>query len=89
MLNDARHLAVITGDTAITGRIVQLNGQQTDPALRFCSAQAGQRLNGDQRHVAVEHQDVFVVREERGGLLHGVAGAQLFCLQNPVEFVIA
>ncbi len=88
VLNNARHLAVFTGDTAITGRIVQLNGQQTNAALRLRGTQASQRLHGDQRHVTVKHQDIFVVGEERGRLLHGVTGAQLFCLQHPVELVI-
>ena len=89
MLNNTRDVAVFTGDAAITAWIVQHDGQQTDTALRFGFTQASQGFNGDQRDIAVEHQNVFVIRKERRSLLHRMACAQLFGLKHPVELVIA
>ena len=89
MLNNANDLAILTSDTAIAGWIVEFYGQQTDTALRFGITQTLQRLNRNQRHVAVEHQNVFVVSKERCGLLHGVAGTKLLSLQYPIKRAIA
>ena len=88
VLNDAGHFAVLTGNTTITAWIVQHHRQQANSALRLGFTQALQRFNGDQRHVAVEHQNIFVIREERRSLLHRMTGAQLFSLQHPVQVVI-
>ena len=40
VLNDARHLAIFTGNAAVAGWIIQLHRQQTNPALRLRGAQA-------------------------------------------------
>ena len=80
MLNNPRHVAVFTRDAAIAGWIVQHDGQQTDAALRFGFTQASEGFNGDQRDVAVEHQDIFIISEEGCSLLHCMTCTQLFCL---------
>ena len=44
-----------------------------------------QGLGADQRHVAVQHQHQLVVGDVGHGLHDGVAGAELFGLQCPLE----
>ena len=80
MLNNPGYLAVFTRNAAIAGWIVQHDGQQTDAALRFGFTQASEGFNGDQRDVAVEHQDIFIISEEGCSLLHCMTCTQLFCL---------
>ena len=75
MLDNARHRAVIARNAAVAGRIVKLHRQQTDAALRFRFPQTLQCFDGNERHVAVQHQDIFIIAEERRRLLHGVPGA--------------
>ena len=85
LLDNADDGAVFAYDAPVAAGIVQHHRQQADAAFRFGVAQTLQRLLRDQRHVAVKHQDIFVVSECGGGLLHCVAGAELFRLQHPVE----
>ena len=88
VLDNTGHFAVFTGNAAIAARIVQHHRQQTYSALRLGFAQTLQCFNGDQRYVAVQHQNVFIIREERRSLLHRMTGAQLFRLQHPVQVVV-
>ena len=88
MLNNPRHVAVFTRNAAIAGWIVQHDGQQTDATLRFGFTQPSKGFNGDQRDVAVEHQDIFIISEEGCSLLHCMTRTQLFCLKHPVEIVV-
>ena len=85
---DAGHLAVFAGDAAIAARVVQYDGEKANTALGFSFTQAGQGFNGDQRDIAVQHQNVFVIGKERGRLLHRMASSQLFSLKHPVELVV-
>ena len=55
VLNNAGNFAVFTGDTSITGRIIQFHRQQTNATLRFSITQTLECFDRDQRHVAVEH----------------------------------
>ena len=80
MLNDTRYFAVFTGNAAIAGRIVKFDRQQANAALWFGIAQPRQGFSGDQRHIAIQHQNVFIIRKKRRCLLHRVTGAQLFGL---------
>ncbi|MNP78938.1 hypothetical protein D3C76_1766660 [compost metagenome] len=84
MFDNAHHGAVFTYDAAITARVLQLHRQQTNTTLRLGCQQAGQRFNGDQWHIAIQHQHVFIIGKMRCCLLHRMAGSQLLGLQHPV-----
>ena len=80
MFDNAHHGAVFTYDAAITARVLQLHRQQANATLRFGCQQARQRLDGDQWHIAIQHQHVFIIGKMRSRLLHRMAGSQLLSL---------
>ena len=85
VLNDGTDLAArITNDTAITGRVWQVDGQQAQLFRADLLKQALQGLNFDQRDIAVQDQHVLC-RYKRQCLSHGVAGAQLLVLQYKIQ----
>ena len=55
MFNNASNFAVFTGDTTITGRVIQFHRQQANAALRFSITQTLECFDRDQRYVAVKH----------------------------------
>jgi hypothetical protein len=56
----------------------QLRGEHRQPSRRI--HQPPQRMRGDQRHVAVQHQHARIVGHAGHRLLHGVPGAELLRL---------
>ncbi len=93
MLDDAAHVAAgIAHDAAITGGIRQHLGQHGGAgATRFQQAPQGFGLH--QRHVAVQHQGHVILaiafKQQRHGLLHGMAGALLRLLQHEMQVRLA
>ena len=87
VLDNARHLAVFTQDTAITGRVIQLRRQQTNAIHRLGLQQTLQCIGGNQRHIPVQHQHHFIVSKMRRGLLHRMTGTQLFRLDHPIQII--
>ncbi|MNF93226.1 hypothetical protein D3C84_758940 [compost metagenome] len=87
LFDDGRHFTcVITNDAAVTGRVIQFDGQQAQLLRPHLLEQALQGVDLDQRHIAVEHQH-GVGLNERHGLSNGVAGTQLFILQDEVQVI--
>ncbi len=88
MLHDARHVARrITHDASIAARVRQLGGHDGEPVASGIQ-QTLQGFRTHERHVAVEDQDVCILRELRHRLLHGVSGAELLGLQHPLHWSI-
>jgi hypothetical protein len=77
-LDDPRHAAVAGPDDAsVSRRVVQLHRgeRRARPRLGVERQERGDRLGGDERHVAVddEHRAVVALVQERGGGRHRVA----------------
>ena len=72
-------------DPAVAGRVVEVAGQQRDGVgLGVMDGdEVGERLAGEQRGVAVRHDDgALQARQVGEGALDGVAGAQLLLLHD-------
>ena len=76
----------IADDAAVTGRVVQFDGEQAQLLRRYLLEQALKGFDFDQRHVTVKNQH-GVGLDERHGLSHGMAGAQLFVLQDEIQII--
>ncbi|MNF81908.1 hypothetical protein D3C84_641990 [compost metagenome] len=87
LLDDGRHLASgVAHDTAVAGRIVQFNGEQAQLLRRDFREQALECFDLNERHVTVENQD-SVGFDERYGLGHGMAGAELLVLKDKIQII--
>ncbi|MNL22593.1 hypothetical protein D3C87_1439450 [compost metagenome] len=87
VLNDCGHLTVdIAHDAAVTGRVIQLDGEQAHLSRHDVLEQTLQGFDFDQRHVPVEDQH-GVGSNERHRLSGGVAGAELLVLQDEIQIV--
>ncbi|MNQ92247.1 hypothetical protein D3C85_1076660 [compost metagenome] len=87
MLDDGLHHAGgIANDPAVAGGIDQVHGEQGELVVLHLLQQALERFHLDQRHVAIEDQHTLG-SELRQRLGDGVAGAQLFGLQDEAEIV--
>ena len=85
LLDDARDaLRRVAHDAAIARRVVEL-GDNDAYAPASALDQAPQCGRPHQRHIAVQDQHVRVGRYLRQRLQHGVAGAELLGLQNPID----
>ena len=84
MFHDAANgTRAITHDTAIAGRVSQLDGEQRQAVLRCQCGQLAQGIQLGQRHVAVQNQRHARTRQMRQCLHHRMAGAVLLGLQRP------
>ncbi|MNF88141.1 hypothetical protein D3C84_706280 [compost metagenome] len=87
LLDDGGDLAIdITNDTAVPGRIIQIDGQQTQLLWAYLLEQTLKRFDFDQRHVTVEHQH-RVGFNKWHRLSHRVACTQLLVLQNEIQII--
>ncbi|CAI8918266.1 hypothetical protein EMIT0196MI5_30348 [Pseudomonas sp. IT-196MI5] len=87
VFNDGSDFTVnVAHDAAITGRIVEFYSQQAHLSWHYLSQQALQGFHFNQRHVTVKNQH-GVGFDEGNCLGHGVAGSQLFVLQDEVQVV--
>ena len=64
-------------DAAVALRLGEVDREQAEGTGLGRLDQGLQAGGADQRHVAVEHQGAAARRQQRRGLLHGMAGAQL------------
>jgi len=90
MLDDGADATVrFAHDASVPRRLVEIDGQHGQRAFAGDGCQLVQGRRTDQRHVAVQHQHGVIVGNDGHGLHHGMTGAQLFRLQNPIDvFVI-
>ena len=66
VLDDAHDVAsAVAHDAAVTGRIGQHHAQQADRIRAGGSHEPRQRIELHHRHVAVEHQHLVIVRDQR------------------------
>ncbi|CAI8931470.1 hypothetical protein EMIT0P12_50140 [Pseudomonas sp. IT-P12] len=87
LLDDGRDLARrIANDAAVTGRVVQFHGQQTQLLRRDFLQQALKGLDFDQRHIAIENQH-GVGFDVRHRLSNRVTRTELFVLQNEIQVI--
>ncbi|MNI34516.1 hypothetical protein D3C73_885070 [compost metagenome] len=87
LLDNGRDLALhITNNAAVTGRVIQLYGQQAQLLWPHLLEQTLQGIDFDQRHIAIKHQH-GVGLNERHGLSNGVTGTQLLILQDEVQII--
>ena len=84
MLNNADDLAIVTLDTAIAGRVGQINSDHGN-AIHRRRLQTAQGFRAYQRHIAVQNQTLTIAGQDRQGHLHRMACAELFGLLNPVN----
>jgi hypothetical protein len=90
LLDDAHDIAGgVANDASISGRIGHLDGQHAQALGAGGLHEALQGVDRGQRHVAVQHQRGLAVVEQRQGLHHGVAGAQLLSLLGKGNIVRA
>ena len=76
LLDDRRELVLFVAQhPPVTAGVIQADAQQTQAGG---VDQGLQSLRANERYVSVEHQHARVRRHLGHGLLHGVAGAQLF-----------
>ena len=75
---------------AVAARVGGLEAEHDDGGAAGAGVEHGlERLGADQRRVAVEDDDVALEAvERRGGLQHGVAGAELLGLDDDAEVVV-
>ena len=86
VLDDAHDVAgAVAHDAAVAGRIGQHHAQQADRVRSGGSHQARQRIELHHRHVAVEHEHLVIVRDQRHRLRDRVPGAVLLRLQHPLH----
>ena len=87
MLDDRGNLAVgIADNAAITGRVIQLYGEQAHLSRHHMLEQTLQGFDFDQWHVAVKDQHGVGI-DERHGLSGGVACAQLLVLKHEIQVI--
>ena len=86
-LDDAAYPAVTANDAAVAVRIVQQHRQQPDAAPRR-HHQPLERCRRNQRHIAVKHQRMRVVGQQRQRLHHRVPGAELRFLQHETDVAL-
>jgi len=90
LLHDGGHAAgFVPQDAAVAGGILGQETEQADTAGMFpgLGQQMAQGLLADQRHIAVEHQDIIARRDARQRLLHRMARAQLFALLDEIAIL--
>ena len=69
-------LNVVVGELSQPAFKIRAIGDQ-NPGINFLNPAllvAGVLMLDNARHLAVQHQDIFIIAEERRRLLHGVAG---------------
>ncbi|OIQ78428.1 hypothetical protein GALL_398650 [mine drainage metagenome] len=86
LLHDRLHVAVMAAqDAPVAGRVALFHSQQRQVLFRmFQQGFAGFCLQ--QRHIAQQHQGDAVRIQPGDGLPYGMAGSQLFGLQDPLDF---
>jgi hypothetical protein len=77
LLDDGAHGLALAHDAAVATGVVEHQGQQREALPATGLYQRTRRVGAHQRHVAVEDQCRALVVEQRQGLPHGVAGAEL------------
>jgi len=86
VLDDGSHAAFgIAHDAAVSGRLIEIDGQQCErvfPAAAISFLSEAAPIKGTSPY---SHQHGVIVGNQGHGLHHGVSGAQLFGLQNPVD----
>ena len=86
MLDDRRDLAIGTAnDASVTGRIVELDGQQRKDAFLRALGDLAQRLGARQRIGAEQHQRDAVGAQSRHRAPERIAGAARRILARPGE----
>ena len=76
-------------DAPVAGRVLELHRRhrRRRAALLVRPREPGDRLGGDQRHIAVEHEHRVAGADVPGGRAHGVAGAVGLLLHGELDTV--
>ena len=86
LLNDPQDIAcLVPHNTAVTCRVFNNSGEQAEPGISRRFHKCVQGLIGDQRHVAVEHDDKMGGGNRIDGLQHCVPRPQLLFLHDPAR----
>ncbi len=87
MLDDGTDtILIITNDTAITGRVIQRNGQQAQLLRVDQFEQARERFHFDQRYIAIKNQH-GVSRQCGQRLSNRMTGTELLVLHHEIQVI--
>ncbi len=75
----------VAQDSAVAVGIGQLDGQQREALAAATGRQGTRRAGRDERHVAIEDQRGAAGMQQRRGLLHGMARAELWLLAHEAQ----
>ena len=78
----------IAHEASGAGRVREPDRQHGNGTIRTRVDEPRQGIGGDERHVAVEHEHLVLVRDVWQRLHHGVTCAVLFGLQHPFDIGI-
>ena len=79
----------VADDAAVADRIGHVAVNKASRIGVGRRQQFAQARGRDQRHIAVQHEHAMIVGDQGHRLHHGVAGAQLLGLQDPIDFRLA